>query len=162
MIQHSKKSNKFNGFTLIEILIVMTIISVLATMAFATLKNTGIDAMKTTFQLNGKKFVEAATRFHLDFGVYPETSALGSLPKGFENYIQAEQWVRATPIGGMWDCQLNVKGATSAIGVDFNGATTVRDDAFMQEIDSAIDDGDLATGGFRKLASGKFYFIVKD
>ena len=162
MYKQSKKSIKSNGFTLIEILIVMTIIGVLATMVFATLKNTGIDAMKTAFQLNGKKFVEAATRFHLDYGVYPEASALGSLPKGFENYIQAEQWFRATPIGGMWDCQLNAKGATSAIGVDFNGATTVRDDVFMQKIDSAIDDGDLATGGFRKLSNGRFYFIVKD
>ena len=32
----------------------------------------------------------------------------------------------------------------------------------MQEIDSVIDDVDLATGSFRKLAARRYYFVVAE
>jgi len=161
MDKPSKKRNRISGFTLIEILIVMAIMGVLATMVIAIIKNVSDGARRTAFQLNGKRFVEAATRYHLDYGEYPEDSALGVLPFDFEFYIQAEKWVQVTPIGGLWDCQLYSDGITSAIGVDFNGASTVRDDAYMQEVDAIVDDGNLATGYFQKLGAGRFYFIIK-
>ncbi len=30
----------------------------------------------------------------------------------------------------------------------------------MQQIDAAMDDGDLATGGFRKIADDRYYMVV--
>ena len=32
----------------------------------------------------------------------------------------------------------------------------------MQEIDAIIDDGDLATGVFRKLAGRRYYFVLAE
>ena len=53
-------------------------------------------------------------------------------------------------------------GLTSALGVHFNGMGETRDDAYMSGIDAVVDDGNLSTGGFRKLAGDRYYFILED
>jgi hypothetical protein len=54
-------------------------------------------------------------------------------------------------------------GVVSALGVDFvNGAGADRDDTYMQTIDAACDDGNLATGRFRKFADGLYYYIIAE
>ncbi len=35
-------------------------------------------------------------------------------------------------------------------------------DTYMQEIDSAVDNGDLSSGFFRKLADERYYFVLLD
>ena len=35
-----------------------------------------------------------------------------------------------------------------------------RDDAYMTQVDSLFDDGNLSTGGFRKIAADRYYFSV--
>jgi hypothetical protein len=70
-------------------------------------------------------------------------------------------WTRLTPLGGVWDVEQGSFGVTSALGVDFvNGGGEDRDDAYMLEIDRTCDDGDLATGQFRKIADGRYYYIL--
>ncbi len=150
------------GFTLIEILIVVVILGILAGVVLAQFRSANDDAAKAAFLINGKTFVESAMRFQLDTGQFLEDSSSGALPAGFEQYVQAEKWVGGTPIGGVWDAQLNEDGITSAIGVHFNGTGATRDDAYMQEVDAMIDDGVLAAGGFRKIAGGRYYFIIAD
>ena len=163
MINRSSKSRvSRQGFTLIEILIVIVILGILATVVIAQFRNAGDDAMKSTFLINGKTFVESAMRFQLDTGQFLEDSGSGALPAGFEQYVQAEKWVGGTPIGGVWDVELNDNGITSGIGVHFNGAGVTRDDLYMQGIDAMVDDGDLATGGFRQIAADRYYFIIAD
>jgi hypothetical protein len=52
-------------------------------------------------------------------------------------------------------------GFTSSLGVHFWGGHGANPgDAYMSEIDNLIDDGDLATGYFRKLDSDRYYIIV--
>ncbi len=49
------------------------------------------------------------------------------------------------------------------LGVHFkNGTGDRKDDAYMREIDAIIDDGDLASGSFRKLAPRRYYFVVAE
>jgi len=55
--------------------------------------------------------------------------------------------------------ELNSFGITSALGVHFNDGTNPGD-AYMQEIDQIYDDGNLATGGFQKIAVNRYYFII--
>jgi prepilin-type N-terminal cleavage/methylation domain-containing protein len=151
-----------NGFTLIEILIVVVILGLLAAMVIPQFRDASNDAAKTAFIANGRSFVQAAERMRMDTGEYPEDSGSNFLPDGFGNYIQENRWVGGTPIGGVWDAELNSFGLTSSLGVHFNGMGETRDDAFMQEIDLAIDDGDLTTGGFRKIAGDRYYFVIVD
>ena len=61
----------------------------------------------------------------------------------------------------MWDTEFNDSGVTSAIGVHFWNVPP-QDDAYMTIIDNMIDDGDLATGVFRKLAADRFYYIIEE
>ena len=51
---------------------------------------------------------------------------------------------------------------TSALGVHFDGTGQTRDDMYMREIDALVDDGDLATGRFRKLEDGRYYSIIRE
>ncbi len=160
--RQSKNRIKRRGFTLIEILVVVVILGILASVVIAQFRDASDDAMRAAFLITGKTFVESAMRFQLDTGQFLEDSSSGALPAGFEQYVQAEKWVGGTPLGGVWDAELNSFGVTSALGVHFNGSGVTRDDAYMAQIDAAVDDGDLATGGFRKIAGDRYYFIVAD
>ena len=149
------------GFTLIEILIVLTLLGILAAIVIAQITNFTEDVERQAFITSGRTFAEAAERFNLDNGIYPEDSASGALPAGFGDYITYNQWEGGTPIGGVWDSDHDF-GISSAIGVHFDGTGATRDDAYMQEIDSAVDNGDLSTGFFRKLANERYYFVLLD
>jgi prepilin-type N-terminal cleavage/methylation domain-containing protein len=148
------------GFTLIELLMIVVILGLLAALVIPQFTNSSDDAARVAFITSGRTFVEAARRYHLDHGEYPEDAGSGFLPDGFGLYVQSNRWVGGTPIGGVWDSVNNTFGTTSAMGVHFNGAGESRDDAYMQQIDDAVDDGDLATGWFQKLGGNRYYFIV--
>ncbi len=149
------------GFTLIEILIVLAILGILTGIVLSQFVDVTEDAERQAFITSGRTFAEAAERFNLDNGFYPEDSASGALPTGFGDYITYNQWEGGTPIGGVWDSDHNF-GISSAIGVHFDGTGTTRDDTYMQGIDSAVDDGDLSSGFFRKLAAERYYFVLLD
>jgi len=154
-------SRHHRGFTLIEILIVVTILGILASIVIALFNTTTEDAQRTAFISSGRVFSNAAQRFELDNGGPLEDASSGVLPVGFDPYVQESRWGE-TPIGGVWDTELNSFGIVSALGVHFEGTGKTRDDIFMAEVDQAIDDGDLATGSFRKLASDRYYFVLAD
>ena len=147
------------GFTLIEILIVVVILGLLAAMVIVQFVGVRQDAEKAAFVSSAQGFVDAARRYYLDTGTYPN-AAPGTLPPGFEYYITSQHWVAATPIGGKWDSQVNAFGVTSSLGVFYGGAAAPKDDAYMLEIDAAIDDGDLTTGRFRKVSNTRYFFTV--
>jgi prepilin-type N-terminal cleavage/methylation domain-containing protein len=149
-----------SGFTLIEMLIVMVIIGVLASLVIAQFRNSTDDAARSAFVSSGKAFIEAAQRYQLDYGDFPENADSGVLPAGFGDYVQANYWEGGTPIGGVWDAEKDSFGITSGVGVHFDGTGETRDDAYMQQVDRSIDDGNLTSGGFRKIADDRYYFIV--
>ncbi len=158
--QHHNSNVNRNGFTLMEVLIVVLILGVLAAMIIAQFSGATDDAQRAAFIANGRIFREQAKHFQLDNGVYPEDASSGTLPDGFGYYVQQNKWEGGTPIGGVWDAERDSFGLTSSIGVHFNGSGRTRDDAYMQQIDAAMDDGDLDTGSFRKIAGDRYYLVV--
>jgi prepilin-type N-terminal cleavage/methylation domain-containing protein len=154
--------NGKRGFTLIEILIVVVILGVLAAIVLPQFIGVTGDVERGTFVADIRIFVNAAERYRLDTGEYLEDSASGVCPAGLEDYIEEEKWERVTPIGGVWDAELDSFGIRSALGVHFNGEGETRDDAYMLLIDDAFDDGDLNTGAFRKLADARYYFVIEE
>ena len=151
------------GFTLIEILIVVVILGILASVVMAQISGLHEDAEQAAFISSGQIFQEAAYRFYLDTGAYPEKRASGKLPDGFGYYITSQQWVGGTPIGGLWDMAADQYGFTSSLGIHFkNGSGPRKDDAYMQQIDAAIDDGDLSTGIFQKVGGKRYHFVIAE
>ena len=150
-----------SAFTLLEILIVVVILAILAVLVIAHFAGATTDAERTAFVASGRTFKEAATRYWIDNGVYLEDASSGVLPTGFGPYVLDQAWGE-TPIGGVWDTELNSFGLTSALGVHFNGMGETRDDAYMAQIDAVVDDGDLSSGGFRKIAGDRYYFVLED
>jgi prepilin-type N-terminal cleavage/methylation domain-containing protein len=150
------------GFTLIELLFVVVILGLLAALVIPQFRDSSDQAARAAFVTSGRIFVEAAKRYRLDTGEYLEDAGSGFLPNGFGLYVQESRWVGGTTIGGVWDSAYNRFGITSAVGVHFNGVGETRQDPYMQEIDAVIDNGDLQTGWFRKLAGGRYYYIIAD
>jgi prepilin-type N-terminal cleavage/methylation domain-containing protein len=147
------------GFTLIEILIVVVILGLLASIVIAQFTGVTVDAARTAFANNGRIFTEAAKRYELDYGIYPN-AAPGELPPGFGDYITAHQWTGSTPVGGIWDSGVNAFGVAASLGVFFPSSDPNNDDAYMLEFDEMFDDGNLDTGMFRKMSETRYYFIV--
>jgi len=150
------------GFTLVEILVVVVVLGILAAIVIPSVAGAAGDAQTNAFAANIRSIAEATELFYQQEGVYPEDSSSGEVPAGLEEYIDTKAWVQGTPIGGVWDFENNSFGVQSAFGVHFQPShPPQRDDAFMQEIDAMIDNGDLLTGAFQRIAGDRYYWIVR-
>lgn len=154
-----KHCRRQEAFTLVEILVVVAILGILGAIVVPQISCATLEGMNASFATNLRTFVNAAKAFHIKTGNYPEDSASGTCPAGLENYITPAQWERSTPLGGVWDSELNSFGYTSSIGVHFLDGVG-KDDAYMTEVDLLFDDGNLATGYFRKIAGDRYYYIL--
>jgi prepilin-type N-terminal cleavage/methylation domain-containing protein len=155
------RQGRARAFTLVEILIVVLIVAILAAIVLPQFQAPREDARQIAFITDVQFFAEAAKLYRIREGEHLEDSASGAVPAGWETYIDTRKWTRLTPLGGVWDVELNSFGITSALGVDFaNGDGEDRDDVYMLEVDKTCDDGNLATGQFRKIADGRYYYIL--
>lgn len=148
-----------NGFTLVEVLIVVVIVGILACIVIPAYAGYTADSCQKAFITNIKKIADVAIYHYQLTGEHFENAASGQLPAGLDTYIQPAMWTNGTPVGGQWDFELDSYGIKSAFGVHFQGSTP-KDDTYMLQIDTAFDDGDLTTGAFRKLDTNRFYYIV--
>lgn len=155
---------KNSGFTLVEVLVVVVILGLIAAIAIPILAHDlGQDAEKIAFMANIKTFAKAADVYFVINEEYLENSCSGVLPTGFGTLIDQTKWTSDTPIGGVWDTESDSFGIKFAVGVHFTcGHGTARSDTYMTTIDSEMDDGNLSTGQFRKIASDRYYYILRD
>ncbi len=148
------------GFTLVEILIVVVIVGILASIILPSIANATTGSRQTVFATAVAQYNKAAQVFIAEQGRYFEDSATGQVPAGFEDYINADGWTGGTPIGGKWDATANTLGVTSAFGVHFEIPAEHKGDAYMTEIDAMIDDGNLASGMFQQLDADRYYVVL--
>ena len=94
----------------------------------------------------------------LENGDYPEDSNSGVIPTGFAAYIKTGPWNQGPSIGGVWDVEKDSYGVASAIGVH---RYTVPNEQLLR-FDQNYDDGNLATGMYRKLAGDRYYYVVAE
>ncbi len=119
-------------------------------------------------------FARGLTNYQFHYGEYPEDAPSGQVPTGFGQYARPMgegcwgefeyfPWFgQETPIGGRWDVARDAHGITAGVGVHFDGAGKTRDDLYLQRLDAIIDDGDLTSGQFRKLAKDRYYYVVAE
>ena len=153
-------SRRCKAFTLVEILIVVIIIGVLGAAVVAQFADVMTDTRKTAFIADMRTFAEAAYLYMAETSMYLEDSSSGVFPTGWDDYASRVKWEGGTPVGGVWDVEQDgFAGMEAGLGVHFNDGSHPGD-AYMQDIDASIDDGNLSTGGFRKIADDRYYFVL--
>lgn len=100
-------------------------------------------------------------RYQLESGSKIADSATGVIPPELVGYLHENAWEGQTPIGGYWDIEANDTGGIGlAVGVHFFGVPN--DAAAALKVDRAMDDGDLTTGAFQRIAAKRFYLILEN
>lgn len=141
------------GFTLVEILVVVVIISLLAMVAIPGVKIVQRRAKSSAIVNDFRVFATAFETYAHEKGTFPAEAAVGGIPAGMETYLKSDAWQRVTPMGGHYNWEKDqlhggpVKAAIAITGTA--DAPLPYDVNQLLDIDKAIDDGNPLTGNFR-------------
>jgi prepilin-type N-terminal cleavage/methylation domain-containing protein len=146
------------GFTLVEIMIVVSIIALLAVMALPSFLRAREQAQNTKF-INALRVATGAFElYNVDHAAYPPDVNRGIVPSGMSLYFGPTlDWTQPTPIGGNWDWDNNQFGFKAGVSVVGSAAPATQ----FLEIDKRFDDGDLSKGRFQDTASQRYTDIIE-
>lgn len=131
------------GFTLVEIMVVVVIIGLLAAIAIPAFQRVRERSIASRFINDFRQFDSALQRYSTEFGSWPPPAAVGVIPTGMTGYFP-ESFTSSSPMGGNYQWS----GPSGYVVLRNSNAT----DAVMQRVDAGLDDGDLAAGLFQKIA----------
>lgn len=151
-----KKSSRRRGagFTLVELMVVVAIISVLVSLAIPLLARMKLRARATVIAADFRTFAQAFDSYAQETGGWPADSAVGVMPPAMNGRLDVSSWLRVTPIGGKYNWESN----QMHFGVRYRAAISIAaaagaplplDVNFLIALDRQIDDGNLLGGNFR-------------
>jgi type II secretory pathway pseudopilin PulG len=123
--------------------VVVLILGILGSVAVPKFINTTQVASKNAFVTQLISYADAFDIYKAENGAYPSDSAAGTLPSGMEKYLNPAEFALETPLGGKWDFGLS---GNIVIGVVYENGKGFPGVAVMLELDTLLDDGNLATG----------------
>jgi type IV pilus assembly protein PilA len=141
-------------------MVVVVIIGLLATLALPAFERMRRRSQNTTIANDLRVFAQAFDTYASQNGNWPGNAGAGAVPPGMSgNDFKVNVWQTTTPIGGRWnwDYYPSLNFGFKA-GISISGFTC--SDAQLQEIDALIDDGDLSTGNFQKVAANRASYIL--
>ena len=145
---HHARRPRHTAFTLVEIMVVVVVIGLLAAIAIPAFQRMREKSMAARFINDFRQFDSAFQRFAIESGQLPPAPTGGGvIPPGMAGYLP-DTYTRPSPMGGnyIWS------GPSSNI-VLFGSTAT---DSIMQQVDAALDDGDLTTGDFTKFGGASY------
>lgn len=162
---HSPKNRSNSAFSLVELMVALTILSMLFLIAVPTYQRLQRKAKVAAIVTDLRVFATTLQTHAHESGGWPPEAAAGVVPLGLTpEEFKSDDWTHPTPIGGQFDWEYN----QTHVGVQYRAAITivptpvagyVRDDELLLQIDQAIDDGDLTKGNFL-LGDGDFPLFV--
>ncbi|MGC9451317.1 MAG: type II secretion system protein [Oceanipulchritudo sp.] len=147
-----------NGFTLIEIMVVVVIIGLLATLAIPAFKKARMSSRYVKFMNDARVLAGAVDTLYLASGVKPVDSATGNIDPALAEYVREGFFVEETPLGGQWDVEADDSGIGLGVGVvNFNISS-----GDLAALDAKYDDGSLDAGRFRLITGSRYYWVLED
>lgn len=156
------------GFTLVEIMIVVVIIGILATLGLPAFQQVRMNSQNARFYQDVRIFASAAEMYMLETGADPFTNnafgdpSTGNLPAGMADYIKGTSFSGGTPIGGGYDFdnQYSDANGNDFFGVGVAGFSVSLDQ--ISKLDTHHDDGNLGTGNLVRPsgAGDRYYYII--
>lgn len=148
---------KQDGFTIIELLVTMAILSILAGLSLSMLRDyrerAGVAAVATEL----KSFVNAFMAYYADHEEFPPDSHI-TLPAGMEKFIPSRLWAEATPLGGQYNWEGPDNYGYAGISI-FNHTAPER---VILILDRMLDNGDINTGKFRVMSNGRPTYVIEE
>lgn len=148
------------GFTLVEIMIVVVIIGLLASMAIPAFQKVRQNSRHAALANDLRTFAQAFETYSHENGSWPADVGIGVLPNEMANNnssIDATAFAATTPIGGRYDWDYNIFGYVAAVSVTDAAITSAQ----LLDFDTSFDDGNLATGDFRG-NTGRYSYIIQE
>ena len=152
----SSSRDSIRGFSLAEILIVVVIIGILATVAIPYLNRVRESAQNSRLMNDWRMFSGVFEQYALENGTFPSESGRGEVPGGMEGILGETHWVETTAVGGNWDWDFEVFGVEAGISLVDSIVTPSQ----MLDVDDRVDDGDLSTGLFRRVTATRFTLVL--
>jgi prepilin-type N-terminal cleavage/methylation domain-containing protein len=113
------------GFTLVEIMVVLLIVSVLATIGIPALSRLKEKSKTAVLIGDARVFATAFDTYSHEFGSWPADAAAGVMPTGMSGRL-TDAWLRTTPMGGKYNWEYNQlhfgTRITAAIGISATAA----------------------------------------
>src|SRR5581483_535915 len=115
------RSRRQRGFTLVEIMVVVLIISLLAMVAIPSLMRIQRRAKTTAIMNDFRVFAAAFSSYAQETGQWPPDTAAGVLPPLMAGRIKADAFTRTTPMGGKYNWEYN----QTHFGVKYKAAISI-------------------------------------
>jgi prepilin-type N-terminal cleavage/methylation domain-containing protein len=137
-------SGATRGFTLVELMVVVLIISVLATISVPALQRMQRKTKTATIVNDFRVFGAAFDTYAQEIGTWPADTAAGVFPPEMDQRINQTAWLRTTPMGGQYNWESNQLhfGVTYRAAIAINataGAPLPLDNNMLLDLEHAID-----------------------
>lgn len=139
-------------------MIVVVIVGLLATLALPAFTKAKRNSQNARFISDVRMFAGACETYILTNGDFPSDGGSGTLPAELAEYIKPTDFEVRSPLGGLYDIEVNDSGVTFAVGAVEITAT----DEQLLLIDVAYDDGDLSTGVYRAIRAAGYYRVITE
>lgn len=146
------------GMTLVEVLLVVTIIAMLAAFIIPAVNGAIRSRENSQCASHLRTAVAAFTMYRSEMGSYPADKNPGQIPPEMTDYFSqlkiTNWWSSVTELGGNWDWD---NGYHYSYSVSISAPT--KSTAQLTDFDRLVDDGNLTTGNFRKSGTQYHYIL---
>ena len=143
-----------NGFSLIEVMVVVVIIGLLAVIAIPTFLLAQEQSYASRIANDLRTFSAEFEIYRMQYGVWPEDCQQGEVPSELSKELQ--KFGQPAITKDTWDWENHAVGVVAGISLyGKNGEESV-----MIRVDEIIDDGQLSTGRF--IENGERYTWIMD
>jgi type II secretory pathway pseudopilin PulG len=139
-------------------MIAVTIIAIIALLAFPAFTKIRRSAQNSRFISDLRVFSQAFEGYSIETGLWPPNVGAGVVPAGMSNNFKVATWRAETSVGGRWNWDVNNFGFVAGVSV----SSPTADAEQMILIDRRIDDGNLNTGLFRRVADNRYSYILQE